>query len=125
MEFKIDTKPGYTIITPVSNVIDANLTEAIRQKWKELLDSGSQNLIIDMQNFISAEEAGIRNLEALHLSFYETNHSLVFTEFQEEVATAMKATGADERLNMAPTLAEAVDIVSMEILERDLFNEES
>ena len=30
----------------------------------------------------------------------------------------------DTAINIAPTLIEAIDIVSMEILERDLFNEE-
>ncbi len=125
MEFKIDTKPTYAVITPVSNELNAKMTEALRQKWRELQQSGSGNLIVDLHNFISVDESTLSTLEDLHEEIYGEQQSLVFTGLQEEVLEVFKATEAYERLNIAPTLIEAIDIVSMEILERDLFNEES
>jgi anti-anti-sigma regulatory factor len=124
MEFKIDTKPTYLAITPVTNHLDANLADALRQKCKELTESGSHNFIIDLHNCLDADKASFESMAALHEDCYEHSHSLVFTGVQEEVMNILKKEGVDEILNIAPQMAEAIDIISMEILERDLFNEE-
>jgi hypothetical protein len=60
----------------------------------------------------------------LHEKCYTNEQSLVFTGINEEVNKELKAAEVDEVINIAPTVVEAIDIVSMEILERDLFNEE-
>jgi len=125
MEFKIDTKPTYTIITPVSNHLDANLSASIRHKWNELTESGSHNLIVDLHNCIDTDETGIKELVALHQQVYTVNQSVVFTNLQNDVLAALKANETDLLINYAPTMNEAIDIVSMEILERQLFDEES
>ena len=124
MEFKIDTKPTYVHITPISNMLDANLTEAITQKCTELAENGSENYIIDLHNCLEADIASPDGLEALHVNCYENNRSLVFTGLTETVSDAIKRQNLDNIINITPTLIEAIDIISMEILERDLFNEE-
>ena len=113
------------ILTPVSSSLDANLTDAIRQKWESLAESGSQNLILDMQNCTVADETAYDDLLTLHEFGYENDRSCVNTGLQNEVFQSMKEKELHHTLNIAPTIIEAVDIVSMEILERDLFNEES
>ncbi len=124
MEFKIDTKPTYTVLTPVANRLNAALTEAISQKWLELTDSGSPaNLLVDLHNIIEADENAAALLFEMHEAWYEQEQSLVFTNLQDAVAKKIKAGDEDGILNIAPTYEEAVDIISMEILERDLFNE--
>jgi anti-anti-sigma regulatory factor len=124
MEFKIDTKPTYVQITPVYNHIDANLTAALRQKCNELTESGSQNIIIDLHNCLGADDISLNELPELHENFYASNRSLVFTNLSASLASIFKERELETMLNIAPTLAEAVDIISMEILERDLFGEE-
>ena len=123
MEFKIDTKTTYTHITPIANLLDAKLTESIRQKWEQLRQRGSHNLIVDLQNCIEADKMSFNNLSQLHTDFYAEGNSLVFTGLQDNLADDLK--NADIELNIAPTMEEAIDIVNMEMLERDLFNEES
>ena len=125
MEFKIDTKPSYSIITPLSNVLDVALTEALRQKWEDLTQSGSLNMIVDLHHCLHTSQPALDSLVALHEDVYEQNQSLVFTGIPNEVMKMLKEKQTDLYLNIAPTLVEASDIVSMELLERDLFNEES
>ncbi len=124
MEFKIDTKPTYIQITPITNHADANLTGALSQKCKELTESGSQNFIVDLHNCIDADADALSSLADIHAALYSKNHSLVFTNIQPEVFIALKQTEVDSIINIAPTYDEAIDIISMEILERDLFGEE-
>jgi anti-anti-sigma regulatory factor len=125
MEFKIDTKPDYVVVTPVSNELNASLTEALRQKWWDLNKSGSRNLIVDLHNCLTADSSCLAPLQELHSALYDSNHSAVFTNLTDTVAELMKEHGMDAVINIAPTTVEAIDIVRMEILERDLFNEES
>ena len=125
MEFKIDTKPSYTIITPVSERLSANLTDALRQKWEELTESGSENLAIDLQNCSDVEESAYEALVKMHEDWYSNGQSLVFTNLQPGLSKALKEQGLTDVVNIAPTMAEAADIISMEVLERDLFKEES
>jgi anti-anti-sigma regulatory factor len=124
MEFKIDTKPSYTLITPVTNELNAKLTDALRQKWIELTNLGSKNFIVDLHNCLSADVNAFSELVHLHEECYNVSMSLVFTNVNENVLEIMKKNDLDFSINITPSLAEAVDIVSMEILERDLFNEE-
>ena len=125
MEFKIDTKPSYSIITPAYNVLDANLTGALRQKWEELAQSGSHNVIVDLSACSSADESALESVLTLHQDCYSSDLSLVFTNVSGDVLSVLKKKELHHTINLAPTLIEAVDIISMEILERDLFNEES
>jgi anti-anti-sigma regulatory factor len=124
MEFKIDTNPSYIVITPVSNHLDANLTAALRQKCRELTENGRQNYIIDLHNCLDADIKAFHSLAEMHEDCYTNEQSLVFTNVQVEVLQALKSQEMDTAINIAPTPIEAIDIISMEILERDLFNEE-
>ena len=124
MEFKIDTKPTYMVITPVTNHLDANLAEALRQKCTEFTKGCGNNFIIDLHNCLDADKSSFGSLAALHEICYEQSRSLVFTGLQDEVMKVLKEEEIDLVLNIAPKMAEAIDIISMETLERDLFNEE-
>jgi len=124
MDFKIDTKTNFTLITPVTNHLDANLAAAVREKWGELRQSGSQNLVIDLHNCLDTDIEAFPLLIHLQQDFYMASCSLVFTGIQDAVLKAMKDNEVDSILNIAPTMDEATDIISMEIMERDLLSEE-
>jgi anti-anti-sigma regulatory factor len=124
MDFKLDTKPTYTVITPVVAVLDAALTDALRQKWDGFAEKGSRNFIVDFHHCLQADEDSLEALAELHEHVYSQQSSLVFTNIQPAVLDVLKEKEIDQVINVAPTMIEAIDIVSMEILERDLFSEE-
>ena len=124
MEFKIDTKDIYTHITPLNGVLDANLAAALKKKLSELGQSVSYNLIIDLENCSKIDATAYGALIDLHTDWYSRGRSLVFTGVHEGIMEDLKKNNVDTALNITPTLIEAIDIVSMEILERDLQNEE-
>lgn len=124
MEFKIDTKTTYEVITPITNSLNANLTEALGIKLEELTKNGSKNFIIDLHNCLNADNESLKQLAQLHELCYNNHQSLVFTNLQEDIAQILQKEDIADTINVAPTMIEAVDIISMEILERDLFNEE-
>jgi anti-anti-sigma factor len=124
MEFKIDTKDTFTVITPVAKELNAQLADNIAAKCEEIRQNGSSNFIIDLQNATTADQHGLDALVKLHEDCYGNDRSLVFTGATAEVMRVMKENETDLLLNVAPKMIEAVDIISMEILERDLLGEE-
>lgn len=124
MEFKIDTKPVYSLFTPVATSLSANLADAIYKKWTELLNNDNKNVIVALDGCTQVEDDAAEALLKLHTRFYESGSSLVLTGLQPALLQSLKDHESYDILNLAPTMAEAIDIVNMEILERDLFNEE-
>lgn len=123
MDFKIDTKPNYTVITPDMGGLSVNLAEEMRQKVEDATETGSHNFVIDLQNISSMDMAAGNVLLDLHHAVYNTGGSLVFTMPEECVVQTLKKGQYHLSLNITPTLIEAIDIISMEVLERDLLGE--
>jgi anti-anti-sigma factor len=124
MEFKIDTRDTYTHIATTAEHLDANVAEGIAQQCTSVADNGSASFLIDLHSCQSAGADAFDALAALHEQLYGEECSLVFTGLTPAVASSFKEAGLDEVLNVTPTEEEAIDIISMEILERDLLKEE-
>jgi len=124
MEFKIDTKDTFATIMPLEQEISAKLTGELWGKLEEMWQSGSKNFIVDLQPCVEIEKTAVKDLVGLHELSYGQGQSLVWTGMCDKILHGLKEAEADQLLNIAPTMAEAVDIVSMEILERELMSEE-
>ncbi len=124
MDFKIDTKDAFAVIIPDTSKLDANLAEELVNKCTETRLNGSNNLIVDLQHVQEVSEDALALFVQFHEESYSNEQSLVFTGINPTVSAALKAAETDLLLNVAPKMIEAVDIISMEILERDLFGEE-
>jgi len=125
MDFKIDTRDTFSVITPVSEEITVKLTGELHANMEKMRQSGSQNFIVNLEECKTISPDAIDGLVTLHEECYSMETSLVFTGIAPAVMAALKENETDLLLNVAPKMIEAIDIISMEILERDLFNEES
>lgn len=124
MKFKIDTKDTFTIIMPEEGQIDAKMTAALHEHCQEIRQSGSNNLIVDFQNCNEMDGTAVQGFVELHEESYSQDMSLVYTGISKQGINILKQDETDLLINIAPTMKEAIDIISMEILERDLFSEE-
>jgi len=124
MEFKIDTKDTFCIIMPHTSSVNANMADALVQKMEEMRQSGSNNFIVDLQQCQSMDAGVAEVLVNMHEESYSAEQSLVFTGINKDIMAALKQNETDLLINVAPKMEEAIDIISMEILERDLLSEE-
>lgn len=125
MEFKIDTRENYVVIAPIGERLNVNMAAMLEERAAQLAETGPGNALIDLSNCQSAEEAAFEHFANWHEKAYSEGHSLVFTNLEPEVASVAKEAQLDGAINIAPTMAEGIDIISMEIIERELFDEES
>ena len=124
MEFKIDTRDNYVLIETLGDHLSVNMAAMLEERASKLADTGSQNFLINLESCQSADAAAFEALAVWHETCYSEGRSLVFTGMRRPVLAAVKEAQMDGAINIAPTEQEAIDIINMEILERDLFNEE-
>ncbi|MBS1630390.1 MAG: STAS domain-containing protein [Bacteroidetes bacterium] len=125
MEFKIDTKAQHLLITPAGGPLSVNMAARMEAQLAQLAETGSGHALIDLSHCQSAEEGIFEHLALWHERAYATGHSLVFANPSQAFLQAARDAQMEGAINLAPTLAEGLDIISMEIIERELFDEES
>ncbi len=125
MTLKFDTRETYMQIIPENSILDANMTENLMQSIQKNDHNGINNFIIDLSNCHKYEIEANEPLMELHDWVYNRmNGSIVFTNLNSEVFNKIKQERLHLSLNITPTLVEAVDIINMEVLERDILGEE-
>ena len=124
MEFKIDTKENFSVITVDGPILNGILAEKLGVLCADSGQTGSRNLIIDLQHVTAIDSDALAQMLTLHQDVYAGDHSFVLTMLSDHLLAQLHDQELDLVFNIAPRMAEAIDIVSMEILERDLLSEE-
>jgi anti-anti-sigma factor len=120
MQFKIDTSEKYHAIQIKEPVLSANMTEELDACLMPLLQQDVKNVVLNLQDIQTIDNAAGEHLVKLQQSFYEQSVSFVLCCVQKQVEKALDAADLLELLNIAPTESEAWDIVHMEEIEREL-----
>ncbi|RFS24759.1 hypothetical protein DVR12_06065 [Chitinophaga silvatica] len=121
MKFKIDTKEKIVIFCPEVESLDANLSDNLLSIISVLPELNGRNLILDLSSVQKYDEKGLDDILAVYQWMYDNNKSCAITGVNTALTVPLKAAGG-EMLNLAPTMAEAIDLVMMEELERELLD---
>lgn len=123
MKYKIDTKEHFDIITPLYAEFDSILSDQLN----ELVDDSRENarsLLIDFSQIETMTDENVRLLETLHNEMYNDNLSFVLCHMHVSCKKTVAENELEHLLNMVQTMIEAIDMINMEGLERELLNEE-
>jgi len=123
MKYKIDTKEHFDIITPLCAQFDSILSDQLN----ELVDDSRENarsLLIDFSQIETMTDENVRLLEALHNEMYNDNLSFILCHMHISCKKTVAENELEHLLIMVPTMNEALDMINMEGLERELLNEE-
>jgi anti-anti-sigma regulatory factor len=121
MKFKIDTKEKIVVFCPEEAALDANLSDDFLRTVTALPELKGRNLILDLALVQKTDTAGIEAILTVYQCMYDNKFSCAITGLNSALTTGLRAAGGD-MLNLAPTLAEATDLVMMEELERELLD---
>jgi len=123
MTFKIDAKEQFTVITPQSSALNAQLAADLAVQCEQLTQKGSFNFIVDLALCQEVYQDFLHPFIELSSRHYDEGRSFVLVHPASKMLQILKEEDAIDSLNYAPTFIEAIDIVNMEILERDLYGE--
>lgn len=124
MNVKIDTKEKFQVITPAGSTVSENMTEEISQLLLSCLKNDVKNVILNLKEVTVLPENIAQAILNCQQEFYEKQNSFVVCELNPEVEEFLEQKEILELLNYTPTESEAWDIVQMEEIERELFEDE-
>lgn len=124
MQFKIDTKEKFHVITIKEPKIAANMTAILDERLLPFLEMPVKNVIVNLEDTQMLEIAAAEKLLAIQQTFYEQHASFVLCCLQPAVEEQLDREGILELINSTPTETEAWDIVQMEEIERELLGGE-
>ena len=124
MDFKIDTKEKFVVVTPQDAKISDNMAVEFEQKLLSFIKSVPKNVIVNMclVNEISTNIASL--LLKIQQTYTDNKASMVLCAVTSNVGSCFNTLGIAELINQTPTESEAWDIVQMEEIERELFDGE-
>jgi anti-anti-sigma factor len=124
MKFKIDTREKLHVITVQERSLAANMTAELDQSLMPLLQNGVKNVVLTLKDIETVDNAAAEYLVGIQQRFYENNASFVICELGASLEKSLDEEGILELLNCTPTISEAIDIVQMEEIERELLDGE-
>jgi anti-anti-sigma regulatory factor len=123
MKYNIDTKENFDIITPINDLFDQDLAEKIQQFLSASILK-NRSAIIDFSSIQSIENNLNQTIIDWHHKMYDSNLSFALCEMNDEIKKSMQENEESDILNITPKQIEAIDIVAMEGLERELLGDE-
>jgi anti-anti-sigma regulatory factor len=123
MKVKIDTKEKFHVISVEEPVVSANMTEDLNQMLLPYLETENKNIILKLREVKEVDKRAAERLLNVQQTFYDRGASFVICEMQKPVEEFLEQRELLEVLNIVPTESEAWDIVQMEEIEREFFDE--
>jgi anti-anti-sigma regulatory factor len=123
MLVKLDTKEKFHVITILEPVLTANMTEDMERTFNESTQNGVKNVIMNLAGVTEMDLETAMKLCNMQQNSYENNHSFVFCSLQKELEQWLDSQELLELMNVTPTESEAMDIVQMEEIEREMFGD--
>ena len=120
MIVKIDTKEKMHVITINEVNIAANMTEKMGKLFTPLLDKNVKNVVVSMKDIKMVDNAAALYILGLQQLFNEHQASFVVCHLQPQVKKFFDEADLLDQLNFTLTESEAMDIVQMEELEREM-----
>lgn len=123
MNFTIEDKGRYTLVTANVDKLDTTCAPELKSELVYLNKTGVRNVIIDMSSARYCDSSGLSALLVANRLCKSVNGSLVVCGLQEAVQKLVQISQLESVLSITPTAAEAVDLLYMEEIEKDVNNE--
>ena len=120
MQVKTNTKEKFHVITVPGATLTADMAAELSDLLHPYLQNDVKNVILNLKELQSLDEIAAEKLVKLQQNFYEKNSSFVICEIQKPVEDFLDSVNLLEIMNTTPTESEAMDIVQMEEIEREL-----
>lgn len=120
MKFEIDNKEKVSVVATRVEKLDALNAPELKSEFVVLNKSGVKNIILDMSTTRYCDSSGLSAVLVANRLCRENNGSFVLCGLQDTVKKLISISQLDSVLKITPTVTEAIDLVYMEEVERDL-----
>jgi len=120
MKFSVENEDKYTVVTSEVDKLDSMSAPDLKSELVYLGKSGKRNIVVDLNATRYCDSSGLSALLTGNRLCKENSGSFVICGLQPSVEKLVKISQLHSVLNITPTKDEAVDMVMMEEIEREL-----
>jgi anti-anti-sigma regulatory factor len=124
MNVKIDTKEKFQVFTPEEPILTVNMTDELVKLLLSCLKKEIKNVVLNLKAVKELDEKSAELILNCQQEFYEQQNSFVICELTSEVESFLDKNEILDVMNYTPTESEAWDIIQMEEIEREFFEDE-
>lgn len=122
MKFEIDARDKVTVVKTKVEKLDALQAPELKSELVMVNKSGVKNIILDLSETRYCDSSGLSAVLVANRLCRDNNGTFVLCGLQPTVEKLITISQLDSVLKITPTLNEAVDLVYMEEVERDIDN---
>lgn len=124
MKIRLDKKDQYSILTLDEENLNSLLAPDVKSEFVFLRNEGVRNLIFDMQSVKYVDSSGLSAILTANRLWNDFGSFVLTNVNHPSVKKLIEISRLETILTIIPTLAESIDYVMMEELQKELSGEE-
>lgn len=124
MNFEIEKKEAYTLVSAKVEKLDTNVAPYLKSEFLAISSKGERNIIIDLSATRYCDSSGLSAILVGNRICKNSKGSFIITGLNDAVKKLITISQLDTILKITPTLTEAVDLLFIEEIERQVDDEE-
>jgi anti-sigma B factor antagonist len=120
MEFVVDNQDKYTLLKVEAEKLTSKQAPDVKAQFVLLNSEAVRNIILDLSSVQYCDSSGLSAILVGSRFCESANRSFVIAGITDLVNKIITISQLDKVLHFTPTINEAIDLVFMEEIERDL-----
>ena len=123
MKFSVDKHEKYILVKLNESKLNSLITPQLKSELILINTEGQRNIILDLSLIKFADSSGLSSLLVGHRICKNAEGLFILCGLNEAVARLVTISQLDNVLSIVPTCEEAIDLVFMEEIEKELKKE--
>jgi anti-anti-sigma factor len=119
-DFTVDKQDRYTLVSVHVEKLDSRVSPALKSELVLVNSGGEKNIIMNLEECRYCDSSGLSAVLIGNRICNENSGTFVLSGLQESVQKLISISQLDTVLTIAPTLDEAIQLVYMDDLEKDI-----
>jgi len=124
MNFSISNKEKHQLVTSNIENLNSVVSTELKSELVVTIKEGNKNIILDLSKTVYADSSGLSGILLGNRLCRDAGGTFVLTGLNEHIGKLIEIAQLDRVLNITPTINEAVDLIFMEEIERNLGDSE-
>ncbi len=123
MKFSIDKHEKYVLIKLNESKLNSLISPQLKSEFILTNTEGLRNIILDLSVVKYSDSSGLSSLLVGHRLCKNADGNFIITGLNENINRLITISQLENVLSIVPTVEEAIDIIFMEEIERELKKE--
>jgi anti-sigma B factor antagonist len=123
MKFTVDNHEKYILIKLNEGKLNSLVSPQLKSELILTNAEGQRNIILDLSNVKYADSSGLSSLLVGHRLCKNASGVFILTGIKEAVSRLITISQLDSVITIVPTVEEAIDLIFMEEIEKELKKE--